>query len=215
MQSMGYMISILVMSFLGSWHCALMCGPIAAHIGVKGRTSLYQLGRMISYSSVGALFGWIGTRLFNPENRVIFLVSLSFFFFILFSSALARLKWIRTEQLWHKKFENRLKKFIFANFQFRPQGSSFFAGLLTGFLPCGWLFTFYSAASLTKSPFSGALVLFVFWLGSLPSLVTISEFLRSSLLKTSERQQKISGALLLASSFYALVSHIYTSGILN
>lgn len=43
-------------------------------------------------------------------------------------------------------------------------------GLLTAILPCGWLFAFLIVAAGTAQPLSGALVMAVFALGSVPAL---------------------------------------------
>ena len=58
----------LIMGSLGSLHCIGMCGPIALSLPVVKNTStsrftgslLYNLGRVITYSSLGFLFGLIG-----------------------------------------------------------------------------------------------------------------------------------------------------------
>jgi sulfite exporter TauE/SafE len=49
-------------------------------------------------------------------------------------------------------------------------------GLLTVFLPCGWLYLFAIAAAGTGSPWWGAAVMGAFWLGTVPvlSLVGVS-----------------------------------------
>ena len=44
-------------------------------------------------------------------------------------------------------------------------------GLLTAFLPCGWLYLFASYAAGTGSPLWGGLFMIAFWLGSVPALV--------------------------------------------
>jgi len=43
-------------------------------------------------------------------------------------------------------------------------------GLLTGLLPCGWLWAFVVSAAGTATPWAGAGVMVVFWLGTLPAM---------------------------------------------
>jgi sulfite exporter TauE/SafE len=43
-------------------------------------------------------------------------------------------------------------------------------GVLTGFLPCGWLWAFVVAAAGTAGPWTGATLMVVFWLGTLPAM---------------------------------------------
>ena len=53
-------LGILSSSFLGSWHCAGMCGPIATLMSTRNSLWIYHLGRLISYVSMGALAGALG-----------------------------------------------------------------------------------------------------------------------------------------------------------
>jgi sulfite exporter TauE/SafE len=46
-------------------------------------------------------------------------------------------------------------------------------GLLSALLPCGWLWAFVATAAGTGRPASGAAVMAVFWLGTLPVLVSL------------------------------------------
>ena len=46
-------------------------------------------------------------------------------------------------------------------------------GLLTTLLPCGWLYMFAFAAAGTGHPVTGAVVMAVFWAGTLPILVSL------------------------------------------
>jgi hypothetical protein len=46
-------------------------------------------------------------------------------------------------------------------------------GALTTLLPCGWLYAFAATAAGTARPLSGAGVMAVFWLGTLPMMATL------------------------------------------
>src|SRR5210317_413309 len=64
--------SALIFGLLGSFHCIGMCGPIAFVLPIpKGNksksffgTSLYHIGRILSYSLIGLLFGLLGKGLY-------------------------------------------------------------------------------------------------------------------------------------------------------
>ena len=58
-----------------------------------------------------------------------------------------------------------------ADFALTPLPRALCVGLLTAFLPCGWLYLFASYAAGTGSPFWGAAFMAAFWLGSVPALV--------------------------------------------
>jgi hypothetical protein len=49
-------------------------------------------------------------------------------------------------------------------------------GVALGFLPCGILYAALAAAGATASPMYGALAMFCFGLGTVPTLVTIGLF---------------------------------------
>ena len=65
-------LAAFLLGFLGSFHCIGMCGPIAIalpqHEGQKNliytSALLYNIGRVITYSIIGLLFGTIGKGLF-------------------------------------------------------------------------------------------------------------------------------------------------------
>ena len=46
-------------------------------------------------------------------------------------------------------------------------------GLVTTLLPCGWLYVFVATAGGTGHVLDAMLIMFVFWLGTLPMMVTI------------------------------------------
>ena len=46
-------------------------------------------------------------------------------------------------------------------------------GLLTTLLPCGWLYVFVATAGATGQVVAAMLVMFAFWLGTLPMMVTL------------------------------------------
>ena len=60
-----------------------------------------------------------------------------------------------------------------AAFALSPLPRALSTGLLTAFLPCGWLYLFALKAAGTGSPLQGALFMIAFWLGSVPALVLV------------------------------------------
>ena len=56
---------------------------------------------------------------------------------------------------------------------FSPVRRALVIGLLTTLLPCGWLYAFAAVAGGTASPLLGGLTMAVFWLGTLPVLVSL------------------------------------------
>ena len=46
-------------------------------------------------------------------------------------------------------------------------------GVLTGLLPCGWLWAFVVSAAGTASPWAGAAMMAVFWFGTVPAMTGV------------------------------------------
>lgn len=79
-------------------------------------------------------------------------------------------------------------------------------GFLSILLPCGWLYTFALSASASGSTYGGGLVMFLFWISTLPSLTIAQVFLKKMIDQTkNDRAKKISTWVLLVSSIYSLV----------
>ena len=65
------LLTAFIIGFLGSFHCIGMCGPIVLALPVvkvsswpffRGRF-LYNIGRVLTYSLLGAIFGFLGYRI--------------------------------------------------------------------------------------------------------------------------------------------------------
>jgi uncharacterized protein len=54
-----------------------------------------------------------------------------------------------------------------------PGSRAFGIGFFTTFLPCGWLYVFALVAAGTGHVLSGALVMFAFWIGTIPALTSL------------------------------------------
>jgi sulfite exporter TauE/SafE len=60
-------------------------------------------------------------------------------------------------------------------FRMNLRARTFFVGLMTGLLPCGWLYSFVLLAIVSASLIKGALVLIFFWMGTIPALVLVDK----------------------------------------
>ncbi len=62
------LLSALIFGLLGSFHCIGMCGPIAFMLPLDrnnrvrriSQIFLYHFGRLLTYSIIGLLFGFLG-----------------------------------------------------------------------------------------------------------------------------------------------------------
>lgn len=197
MASMTVLLSILLAAFLGSWHCAIMCGPLCISLSSKGSLWPYQLGRMLSYTLAGALAGAFAQKLLWNQSFIIKIASLFFlsFAFLWLAIDLYRQKQPQfTKQIWQRVLKVKTH-------------SRFFLGILSVFLPCGWLFYFLLAAATTQSALSGALVLFLLYLSSLPALAGSSWLMRERLRKSQPQQHKWATVVITLAGLYALFAH--------
>lgn len=198
MSSWALVFGIVSASFLGSWHCAAMCSPIASLATIRN-SWVYHLGRLISYSGVGFLGGLLGQIFLKSPFIWLRWISGVLFSLLLMVYAL-------------KLFFPQMRLPLFKTHH-PPwlSHSPFWMGLLTVFLPCGWLWTYVSAAIATQSPFSGALLMALFWLGGLPALAAAPHIMRKVLPHMEARKRRVAGLILLIASLYSLVSFMFLS----
>ncbi|MFX0591063.1 sulfite exporter TauE/SafE family protein, partial [Glaesserella parasuis] len=57
---------MFALGLAGSLHCVQMCGPLVLSLDLQGHPSFvghvrYHAGRVITYTILGALAGWLGT----------------------------------------------------------------------------------------------------------------------------------------------------------
>ena len=196
--SLGLAFSILLSSFLGSWHCAGMCGPIASLMSTRKNLLSWHLGRFVAYVLLGFAGGALGSFFLNSQFIYLRIISSILFALILLLMGLRQLKpswFLNISFPWFR----RLRKF-------HLNQSGFIVGLMTALLPCGWLYTYVTAAIATQSPWAGALLMTLFWLGGLPALNILPAMVRKTLQTASLRQRKIAGVILILAGVYSLGS---------
>ncbi len=179
--------AVLLASLLGSLHCAGMCGAfIALAVGIghdkpvsRIRLQLaYHLGRLGVYSMIGAGFGLAGSAVdLGGEavglHRAAVLLAASTMIAVglltLLRIAGVRVPKSATPGVMQKAF---IKAHGFAA-KLTPVRRSFVIGLMTGLLPCGWLYAFALVAAGTAHPLAGAVTMGAFWVGTLPVMVAV------------------------------------------
>lgn len=179
--------SLIYMAFvtglLGTGHCIGMCGGLVSALslseaGQKGGWFfhlLYNLGRISTYTFIGAVVGWLGSALAYTDRFKIVTRSLligSDIFVILVGLGTAGLfAWLNASKL---DFPGPMRTMTFAVAGLRrlpPAISALPLGLLFGFIPCGYLYAVAITAAQSASIVTGALMLFAFGLGTAPSLL--------------------------------------------
>ena len=182
--------AVLTASLLGSMHCVGMCGPLAiwasgaAEQQSRAKTwlagGLYHFGRLVTYLMMGLLAGFLGELVdFSGEAIGIQVAAARVVGAAMVILGAARLwaiapwRTVKSKELIPSKIGGllvRLRPYIF---RLPLTGRAFVTGLLTTFLPCGWLYLFALFAAGTGSMVLGPLVMAAFWLGTVPALVAL------------------------------------------
>lgn len=201
---------LLLIGFLTSFHCVGMCGPLilgytakSAANGHKSYTThfLYGIGKTLSYTFIGALFGLFGSVVaFTPYTQGAVGVAAGVFL-ILFGLHMLEVFPILSH------FQLKAPKFVmrFVGKEYRKHSNPFIIGLLNGLMIiCGPLQAMYIMAAGTGSWTGGAAILFFFGIGTLPLLLgfgfltsLLSANLTPKLLKASGIIVMILGAIML------------------
>lgn len=209
---------LFAIGLLTGFHCVAMCGGFvlsytakAASEGKKAHLShaAYGIGKTISYTVMGALFGLLGSFIvFTPAIRAAAGIIAGLFLILFGLKMLNIIPFLR-------KIQFRTPRFI-ARFVGEKQASNaspLVIGLLNGLmLACGPLQAIYVMAASTGSMLEGAKLLFIFGLGTLPVMLGfgyIASFLSG---KATRTILKVSGALVIILGLIMLNRGLALSG---
>jgi sulfite exporter TauE/SafE len=169
--------AILVSSLVGSVHCIAMCGPL---VGLHGSARTWRLalvhalGRLTTYVALGVLAGIVGRaldlagRLASVQHVATIVAGVVILAWGVHAIAVA-LGWRHGARAQGALFRRGLVQLGGK----RAVTRAWLIGVLTGLLPCGWLWAFVVSAAGTASPLTGALVMATFWLGTVPAMTGV------------------------------------------
>ncbi|WP_333676909.1 urease accessory protein UreH domain-containing protein [Muricomes intestini] len=184
---MGYGM-LFVIGLITSVHCIAMCGGInlsqclpqdtlegtgESKFSTFAPAFLYNLGRVISYTVIGFLLGGIGMLLGGGSSAglPVFLQGIlkliaGVFMVIMGINMLGIFPWLR-------RFNPRMPRFLVAKIGTQKGKSKrpLIVGLLNGLMPCGPLQSMQIVALAAGNPFTGALSMFIFSLGTVPLML--------------------------------------------
>jgi len=166
-----------VAGFLTSAHCVGMCGGfIMAYTTAgtetqrknPGRHAWYAIGKLISYGSIGAAFGFVGKSIAISTGVHVATAITAGILLIIYG--LVSLKILPLQRVVAARTPRRVAK-VLSDLKSRYSHPLVF-GLLSGFMViCGPLQAMYVAAAGTGSVSQGAVLLLLFGAGTLPALV--------------------------------------------
>ncbi|TWU55248.1 sulfite exporter TauE/SafE family protein [Rubripirellula reticaptiva] len=182
--------AVVTASLLGSMHCVGMCGPLAmwaSGIGDKAprrtvvmSTAMYHVGRMLTYVLAGLIAGGIGSAIDVGGSWIGIQVAAARVVggLMVIVGALKLWTLIRGQSKEaHPPKPSRIGGVLVKMrpylFRLPPVSRALATGLLTTLLPCGWLYLFALFAAGTASPVMGAVVMFAFWVGTVPALTAL------------------------------------------
>ncbi len=178
------LLPVALASLLGSVHCAGMCGGfVGAYAGDGARRGMashlaYNTGRLVTYTTIGALSGALGGAL-DVAGQSVGLGRVAAVFtgvtLVLFGAARLwrgpRLITLRSSE---PRGPVRVLGALLARVHAQPRAlRALLLGLGTTLLPCGWLYSFVAVAAGSGSAVHGAALMAAFWLGTLPALLGV------------------------------------------
>jgi len=198
------LLTIISIAFLGSFgHCIGMCGgivlaystikidPASSKISKSAAHLLYSFGRVTTYTLLGAIFGALGSVIqFSNTSRGVVLIIVGVAMILAGLSLMGKLKFLTL--LEHSFASSSFYKNIFKKILNSKSNISFFTlGMLNGLLPCGFVYFFAITAAGTGDPISGALVMAIFGMSTIPAMFGVG-FLASLASATSFRNMMMS-----------------------
>jgi len=179
--------AIITFALLGSvGHCIGMCGGfIVTYTTAKikphhSKTQsafyhfLYNAGRVVSYTLLGALFGYFGSLWdISPLARAIMFAVAGVMMILMGLSFAGKLKFLNSIEVPITRY-SWFKKIFMAQLTSATPMSFFILGLLNGFFPCGLVYTMLVTATTTQSALLGAAVMAVFGLFTVPTLFSFA-----------------------------------------
>lgn len=176
-----WLLSAFAIGFVGSFHCAGMCGPIALALPLDKKTALgvfsgrvlYNSGRILTYTFFGIVLGLLGHLIsFSGYQRSLSVASGILILLVLLMPFL--FKKIDALQFIYNKYIATFKLRFRELFGKRSRKTLFFIGVLNGFLPCGMVYLALAAALATGSLQKSAAFMLLFGLGTIPMMLTLS-----------------------------------------
>ena len=176
-------LAAFLVGLVGSLHCIGMCGPIAIALPVPDSNNisfftgriLYNLGRVVAYSFLGAILGLLGGRIALAGAQQ--LVSIILGAIIIVAVLLPqKYKNYFAQRPITQKLAQPLKENIGVLFKKGTFSAMFIIGILNGFLPCGLVYVALAGAIASGNAISGAAVMILFGLGTVPAMFAATIF---------------------------------------
>lgn len=204
-----YLAAFLI-GLLGSSHCLVMCGGIVAALQFGMPASsfwpkfrlqlLLSIGRLTTYTLFGALVGYFGvTAMSLAGASLLWLRLIAGCLLIAMALYIARL-WFGLTQLERvgQRLWSLVQPFTKRLLPLNSLTKALAYGVLWGFLPCGLVYSTLSWSLASGSAGSGALLMLMFGLGTLPALLVFGSAANALVTLKNQLWFRYSAAILLA-----------------
>jgi uncharacterized protein len=171
-----FLVTAIALGLIGSLHCAGMCGPLALALPMTGNARstfllgrvAYNLGRILTYSALGAAFGLLGQTLaFAGFQRWVSIIAgVAILIGLVLSTRFAT-------SLPVARAVTHIKSGLGTLLRQRSLLATFALGTLNGLLPCGLVYAACAGAAATGSLVQGAEYMTAFGLGTVPMMLGI------------------------------------------
>lgn len=198
--------AVIFASLAGSSHCAAMCGPVSVLLK-NNRESIhfYNLGRLITYLLLGFIAGTVGKEFLNSHygwiSGISTLIISSVIIYLGLKLLLNKNAGLHLPNAFSFLFSRRLKFLNGLNRNIR----SLIIGIINGFIPCGWLYVFVLASITLKSSLMGAVLMFFFWLGTVPAMTFLPLFSDRALRLLPVKYIRVAGVILILAGVFNLM----------
>lgn len=184
------LISAFILGVLGSLHCVGMCGPIAFMLPVDrsnslkkvSQISMYHLGRLLAYSSIGLVFGMIGKSLylFGMQQNLSIIIGIVMIVLVIIPHKTIS-KYNLSKPLY--RLISKVKSALGSALKKKTSDTFLTIGFLNGFLPCGLVYMAVFGAIASGNLVKGSLYMLLFGIGTIPLMTTaiyLGKFLNSA-----------------------------------
>ena len=176
-----FLWTAFIVGLVGSAHCAGMCGPIALALPLRSESwftrvsggLIYNLGRIITYMVLGAIFGLLGKGLHMAGFQLWTSVVLGI---LMITMVLIPIIFKRMPSLSNifESYSARLLSGFRNMFRKGDTKSLFGIGLLNGILPCGLVYVAIAGAINTGDVLSAMIYMALFGAGTIPVMLAVS-----------------------------------------
>jgi sulfite exporter TauE/SafE len=168
-----------LLGLAASLHCIGMCGPIALSLPFNRFTGLrrylgillYNFGRIVSYATLGAIFGFFGKGLYLVGWQQCFSVVTGIVILIVLTMRLFKIK--SGKLLPENIFKQRIYKLLGKYFMSLNPLSMLITGIANGLLPCGMVYFALIGAVATGNITRGIAFMSVYGLGTIPLMYAL------------------------------------------